>query len=89
MSEQVADFKSDTEKAPLVGEGGKLRLTHIIAGVIGLALVVSGLATVSVLADYSPLESDLTNVIALLNLDLILALLLGAVLARRNLQQLP
>ncbi len=83
MSEQVADFKSDTEKAPLVGEGGKLRLTHIIAGVIGLALVVSGLATVSVLADYSPLESDLTNVIALLNLDLILALLLGAVLARR------
>ena len=83
MSEQMADYNTDAEKAPFWGGRKKLRLTHVIAGVLGLALLVSGLATVSVFADYSPLETDLTNVIALLNLDLVLALMLGAVLARR------
>ncbi len=83
MDEQVAELKRNPEESTWFWKNGKLRLTHIIAGVIGLALVISGMATVSVLAEYSPLETDLTNIIALLNLDLILALLLGAVLARR------
>ncbi|MDP6644102.1 MAG: PAS domain-containing sensor histidine kinase [Rhodospirillales bacterium] len=51
--------------------------------ILGIAFGASGFTTVMVMADYSPLESDLTTVIALLNVDLILALAIGALLARR------
>jgi two-component system, NtrC family, nitrogen regulation sensor histidine kinase NtrY len=61
----------------------RLRLTRVLAVLVAAALCVSALATIAVLADFSPLDSNLTTVIALLNLDLILALLLGAILARR------
>jgi len=57
--------------------------TAIAATLIALALMASGLATVGVLAGYSPVETDVTTAIWLLNLDLVLALALIAVLTRK------
>jgi len=59
------------------------KMSRIWVIILGVALGASGLSTVLVMADYSPLESDLTTVIALLNVDLALALAIGALLARR------
>ena len=61
----------------------RLRLTQILIGLIATALVLSSLATIVVLSEFSPLNSNLTSVIAWLNLDLFLAVLLGAVLVRK------
>ena len=60
-----------------------LRFTPIAASLIGFALLGSGLATIGVLAGYSPIKTDVTTAIWLLNLDLVLALALIAVLARK------
>ena len=57
--------------------------TPIAATLIGLALLGSGLLTIGVLAGYSPVETDVTTAIWLLNLDLVLALALIAVLTRK------
>ena len=57
--------------------------TPIAATLIGLALLGSGLVTIGVLAGYSPVETDVTTAIWLLNLDLVLALALIAVLTRK------
>ena len=62
---------------------GQGRLSRIWVIILAVALAAAGLSTVLVMADYSPLESDLTTVIALLNVDLALALAIGALLARR------
>jgi len=61
----------------------RLNLTSMLALILAICLLVAGFATVVVLAGFSPLNSNLSTVIFLLNLDLILALLLGAILARR------
>jgi two-component system nitrogen regulation sensor histidine kinase NtrY len=55
----------------------------VLVILITVALSISGLATIVILSEFSPLNSNLTSVIALLNLDLILAVLLGAVLTRK------
>tara|TARA_B100000315_G_scaffold223256_1_gene227877 strand:- start:2270 stop:4492 length:2223 start_codon:yes stop_codon:yes gene_type:complete len=83
MSEQIANLGTTGNYQTLRSLVKRLRLTRILVVIISTALLVSGLATVSVLADFSPLDSNLTTVIALLNLDLVLALSLGALLARR------
>jgi len=59
------------------------RTSRVWVIILGVALAASGLSTVLVMADYSPLDSDLTTVITLLNVDLALALAIGALLARR------
>ena len=83
MSEQTADIGTTGNYQTLRSLVKRWRLTRILVVIISVALLVSGLATILVLADYSPLDSNLTTVIALLNLDLVLALSLGALLARR------
>ena len=83
MSEQTADIGTTGNYQILRSLVKRWRLTRILVVIISVALLVSGLATILVLADYSPLDSNLTTVIALLNLDLVLALSLGALLARR------
>ena len=50
--------------------------------ILSAALFVSGFITIAVLTDLTPLPSSLTVLIAVLNLDLVLALLLGAIVAR-------
>jgi two-component system, NtrC family, nitrogen regulation sensor histidine kinase NtrY len=80
MSEQTVNTPRVRGARGLIKQ---LRLTRILAVLVAAALCVSALATIAVLADFSPLDSNLTTVIALLNLDLILVLLLGAILARR------
>ena len=50
--------------------------------ILSAALFVSGFITIAVLTDLTPLPSSLTVLIAVLNLDLVLALLLGAIIAR-------
>lgn len=57
--------------------------TRSIVIILTFALCISGLATIIVLSEFSPLNSNLTSVIALLNLDLVLAILLGLVLTRK------
>jgi two-component system nitrogen regulation sensor histidine kinase NtrY len=54
----------------------------LLAIILAACLLVSGLATIIVLADFAPVNSNLSTVIFLLNVDLILALLLGAIVAR-------
>ena len=83
MSEQTADIGTTGNYQTLRSLVKRWRLTRILVVIISVALLVSGLATILVLADYSPLDSNLTTVIALLNLDLVLAFSLGALLARR------
>ncbi|MEE3000636.1 MAG: hypothetical protein VX693_12000 [Pseudomonadota bacterium] len=61
----------------------RLRLAQVLIGLIATALVLSSLATIVVLSEFSPLNSNLTSVIAWLNLDLFLAVLLGAALVRK------
>ncbi|MDP6173941.1 MAG: two-component sensor histidine kinase, partial [Rhodospirillales bacterium] len=61
----------------------RVGLSRKIALILGVALAVSGLATIAALTETSLFESDLSTIIILLNLDLILALALGAVMARR------
>ncbi len=65
---------------------GFLNRPHFMRSVtilLTFALCISGLATVIILSEFSPLNSNLTSVIALLNLDLALAILLGLVFARK------
>jgi len=50
--------------------------------ILSAALFVSGSITIAILTDLTPLPSSLTVLIAVLNLDLVLALLLGAIIAR-------
>ncbi|MDP7425993.1 MAG: two-component sensor histidine kinase, partial [Rhodospirillales bacterium] len=83
MSEQTANIGTTGNYQTLRSLVKRWRLTRILVVIISVALLFSGLATILVLADYSPLDSNLTTVIALLNLDLVLALSLGALLARR------
>ncbi len=83
MSEQTANIGTTGNYQTLRSLVKRWRLTRILVVIISVALLVSGLATILVLADYSPLDSNLTTVIALLNLDLVLAFSLGALLARR------
>ncbi len=83
MSEQTADIGTTGNYQTLRSLVKRWRLTRILVVLISVTLLVSGLATILVFADYSPLDSNLTTVIALLNLDLVLALSLGALLARR------
>lgn len=83
MSEQTANIGTNGGFQAVRGLVKRLRVTRILAVIVAVALGVSSLATIAVLADFSPLDSNLTTVIALLNLDLILALSLGAILARR------
>ncbi|NQV57225.1 MAG: PAS domain-containing sensor histidine kinase [Rhodospirillales bacterium] len=59
------------------------KLSRIMIIVLCVALAVSGLATALEMADYSPLKSGLNTVITLLNVDLVLALAIGGLLARR------
>ena len=66
--------------AGIVSQG---RMSRIWVIILAVALAATGLSTVLVMADYSPLDSDLSTVIALLNVDLALALAIGALLARR------
>ena len=61
----------------------RVQLSRYVAVVLALALAVSGIATVASMFDSLPVGSDLTTVTVLLNIDLILALALGAVLTRR------
>ena len=58
-------------------------LFKVLVILIIVALCISGLATIVILSEFTPLNSNLTSVIALLNLDLVLAVLLGAVLIRK------
>ncbi len=60
-----------------------LSFTKILAVLVAIALVISGFATIFVLSNFTPLDSSLTTVIALLNFDLVLALVLGAILIRK------
>ncbi|MAV87308.1 MAG: two-component sensor histidine kinase [Rhodospirillaceae bacterium] len=60
----------------------RLRFERIIVVILSLALFISGSITIAILADLTPLPSNLTVLIAVLNLDLVLALLLGAIIAR-------
>ncbi|MEE2760554.1 MAG: hypothetical protein VYE18_03835, partial [Pseudomonadota bacterium] len=71
------------DDGPKGGSSTHGRLSRVLVIILAIALTTSGVSTVLVMADYSPLESDLTTVIALLNLDLALALAIGALLARR------
>lgn len=57
--------------------------SRALAVVLAIALLLSVVATVASMFDSLPVGSDLTTVTILLNIDLILALALGAVLARR------
>ena len=66
-----------------VGGTSWFSFTPIAATLIGLALLGSGLATIGVLAGYSPVKTDVTTAVWLLNLDLVLALALIAVLTRK------
>ncbi len=59
------------------------RLFKVLVILIIIALCISGLATIFILSEFSPLNSNLTSVIALLNLNLVLAVLLGIVLVRK------
>ena len=51
--------------------------------ILSAALFVSGFITIAILTDLTPLPSSLTVLIAVLNLDLVLALLLGAIILDR------
>ena len=78
--------KQDPAPNELDQNGGRtswLSFTPVVATLIGLALLGCGLVTISVLAGYSPVETDVTTAIWLLNLDLVLALALIAVLTRK------
>ena len=77
-SETTAQLVADTNS-----KKKNFGLVRIIASLIGLALIISSSATVAVLAGYAPWNSDITTVVWLLNLDLVLALTLIAVIARR------
>ena len=59
------------------------RLTKVLVILIATSLCISGLATIIILSEFSPLNPNLGSVIALLNLDLGLAVLLGIVLVRK------
>ena len=61
----------------------RMRVNRVLAVILAVALGVSGTATVIAMGDLGPLETDFTTVIILLNLDVILALALGVLIARR------
>jgi two-component system nitrogen regulation sensor histidine kinase NtrY len=56
---------------------------RLAAILLGISLIASGTATMMVLTGYGPLRGEITTAIWLVNLDLVLALALIAVLARR------
>ena len=61
----------------------RMHLSRVLVAILVVALGVSGIATVIAMGDLGPLETDFTTVIILLNLDVILALALGVLIARR------
>lgn len=61
----------------------RVNFSRTLAVLLGVALFGSGVATVASMFESLPVGSDLTTVTILLNIDLILALALGAVMARR------
>ncbi|MDE0539412.1 MAG: PAS domain-containing sensor histidine kinase [Rhodospirillales bacterium] len=61
----------------------RMHVNRVLAVILVVALGVSGIATVIAMRDLGPLETDFTTVIILLNLDVILALALGVLIARR------
>lgn len=61
----------------------RMHLSRVLAAILVVALGASGIATVIAMGDLGPLETDFTTVIILLNLDVILALALGVLIARR------
>ncbi len=61
----------------------RMHVSRVLTAILVAALVVSGIATVIAMGDLGPLETDFTTVIILLNLDVILALALGVLIARR------
>lgn len=61
----------------------RMHVNRVLAAILAVALCVSGTATVIAMGDLGPLETDFTTVIILLNLDVILALALGVLIARR------
>jgi len=61
----------------------RMHVNRVLAAILVAALGVSGIATVIAMSDLGPLETDFTTVIILLNLDVILALALGVLIARR------
>ncbi len=63
--------------------GRRASWSRIFAVLAGLALLGSAGFTVAVMGDLTHLKSNVANVILLLNLDIALALLLAAILARR------
>ena len=65
---------------------GWIGLRHKLAFALAMAALASGVATYLALTGAPPFESRPTAVISLLNLDLVLLLLLGALIAKRLLQ---
>jgi two-component system nitrogen regulation sensor histidine kinase NtrY len=61
----------------------RFRLGRKLAVVLALAALISGIATYVVITSKPPFGPDPNTVLLLLNLDLVLLLLLGAVVARR------
>ena len=61
----------------------RMNFANVLALIIAIALAISGFATIFVLSNFRPLDSSLTTVITLLNFDLVLALVLGAILIRK------
>ncbi len=61
----------------------RMHVNRVLAAILVVALGASGIATVIAMGDLGPLETDFTTVIILLNLDVILALALGVLIARR------
>ncbi len=62
---------------------GRFGLGRKLAVVLALAALISGIATYVVITSKPPFGPDPNTVLLLLNLDLVLLLLLGAVVARR------
>ncbi len=73
----IASTVTDTSR-----KGNKIGLAQVIAILVSFALLLSCSVTIAVLADYAPWSVDITTTVWLLNLDLVLALTLIAVMAR-------
>ncbi len=76
------NFSTDSVSAP-EARVRRFSAARLAAVLLGIALIASGAATMMVLTGYGPLQGEITTAIWLVNLDLVLALALIAVLARR------
>lgn len=70
----------------LMAWAGQVRLARKFAIALAVAAIASGLATYVALTGAAPVGPDPTTILVLLNVDLVLLLLLGAVVARRIVQ---